>query len=166
MLFHESDENSDPTCTTASTTSRFTITVVLVEDDAPTLWRLLKGGFAAVSAAILIGGLLTNPRKKFMVYLLAALFVISLALQTVSLPGPLYRLYLTGLSLLGIPLFLTLASRNIKAKKGKRDGFTLALRLGALALGVSLAAQAGVYGSTKARSSSNPLAYLSRKPWS
>ena len=53
---------------------------------APSLWRLVQGGVAAASAAILIGGLPKNPRKRFMVYLLAALFVISLALQTISLP--------------------------------------------------------------------------------
>ena len=118
---------------------------------APSLWRLALGGFAAASAAILIAGLLKNPRKRFMVYLLAGLYVISLALQTISLPGPLYRLYLSVLSLLGIPVFLLLASRNLKAKKGVGDGFTIALKVGALVLGVSLVAQIGGYSTLSFR---------------
>ncbi|HKK01181.1 MAG TPA: hypothetical protein VJ955_03355, partial [Desulfuromonadales bacterium] len=118
---------------------------------APSLWRLMLGGLAAASASILIGDLLKNPRKRFMVYLLATLFVISQGLQTISLPGPLYRLYLSVLSLLGIPLFLILASRNLKARKGVNDGFSIALKAGALVLGISLVAQIGGHSTLSLR---------------
>ena len=117
----------------------------------PVLMQLVFALLAAVSASILIAALLRNPRKRFMVVLLATLFVISLGLQSISLPSSLYRLYLTLLSLTGIPLFLLLAARNRKAKGGRSDGFTLSLKLGALVLLISLLAQIGGYSTLSFR---------------
>lgn len=117
----------------------------------PTLWRLLLWIFASLSAAVLISGLLKNPRKIVMVRLLAFLFVLSLALKIIALPQPLYRLYLVLLSLAGIPLLLVMAKRNLAAHKGMSDGFTLALRCGAVILGGSLLAQFGGYSNLAAR---------------
>ncbi len=116
----------------------------------PALWRLLLWALAAGSASILISGLLKNPRKKFMVCLLAGLFILSLSLQIISLPQPLYRLYLTVLCLLGIPLFLVISSRNIR-QRGSSDGFSLALRIGAAVLFASFAAQFAGYANLASR---------------
>lgn len=107
----------------------------------PSLWRLILWVGAAFSAATLVGGLLTNPRKIFMVWLVALLFVLSLGLQIIALPHPLYRLYLALVSLVGVPLLLILAQINRLAHEGRSDGFTLSLRLGALILLVSFGAQ-------------------------
>ncbi len=120
-------------------------------DHPPALWRLLLWIPAAYSASLLVSGLLKNPRKIFTVYLLATLFILSLALQIISLPTPLYRLYLALLSLGGIPLLLFLARSNLKAHAGKVDGFTLSLRVGAAVLFISLAAQFGGFSTLSSR---------------
>ncbi|BCR05612.1 hypothetical protein DESUT3_26810 [Desulfuromonas versatilis] len=117
----------------------------------PGLWRLLLWSLAAFPAAVLISGLLRNPRKIFMVNLLAALLILSLALQIISLPQPLYRLYLAMLSLLGIPLLLILAGGDRRAKQGRSDGFTMTLRGGAAILAVSFVSQAAGYTNLASR---------------
>ena len=110
-------------------------------ENPPDLWRLFLWILAVSSAAILTASLLRNPRKIFMVCLLAFLAILSLGLQIISLPQPLYRLYLAVLSLAGIPLLLVLAVVNQRAHHGKMDGFTLALRLGVVVLAISFVAQ-------------------------
>jgi potassium-dependent mechanosensitive channel len=117
----------------------------------PALWRLSLWTLAAFSASVLISGLLRNPRKIFMVYLLASLLVLSLALQVISFPAPLYRFYLAFLSLSGIPLLLLMASSNVRAHGGKVDGFTLALRIGAVVLLASFVAQIGGFSTLASR---------------
>lgn len=111
----------------------------------PYFWRLALWILAAFSASILISGLLRNPRKIFMVYLLASLTVLSQALQIISFPTPLYRLYLAFLSLAGVPLLLVMAASNRRAHGGRSDGFTISLRLGTAVLCASFLAQAGGY---------------------
>ncbi len=115
------------------------------------LWRLLLWSLAAFSAAVLISGLLRNPLKIFMVFLLSSLFVLSLALQIFALPQPLYRLYLALLSLAGIPLLLRLAQKNIRAHGGQIGGFTITLRAGAAVLLVAFVAQCGGYSNFSSR---------------
>ncbi len=110
-------------------------------DNPPALWRLFLWVLAVSSAAILTASLLRNPRKIFMVCLLGFLAILSMGLQIISLPQPLYRLYLAILSLAGIPLLAVLSVINRRAKQGKLDGFTLALRMGVVVLGVSFVAQ-------------------------
>jgi len=111
----------------------------------PDLWSILLWLAAAPSSAILICALLKNPRKRFMVWLLAVLFVVSLVLRVIALPLPLYRLYLAMLAGGLAPLFLALASSNRRAHGGKLDGFTIALRIGAAVLLVSCVAQIAGY---------------------
>ncbi len=113
--------------------------------------RLLLVALAAFSSAILVSGLLKSPCKIFMVYLLATLLVVSTALQVIALPAPLYRLYLTFLSLLGLPLLLQLASRIRKNLGGRTDGFVLALRLGAVVLFLAFLAQFGGFTNLSSR---------------
>ncbi|BCR06942.1 hypothetical protein DESUT3_40110 [Desulfuromonas versatilis] len=107
----------------------------------PALWRLFSGVLGALAASVLVAGLLRNPRKIFMVYLLAFLVVLSLGLQIISFPQPLYRIYLALLSLLGIPLLLWLAMRQRRAHQGRGGWFAQVLQAGALILGLSLVAQ-------------------------
>jgi small-conductance mechanosensitive channel len=107
----------------------------------PALWRWLLALLAAFSSAVLIAGLLDDPRKKLMVYVLACIFVVTLALQIIALPLPLYRLYLAALSLLGIPFLLVLAALHRKVPGRRKDFFVPALRLGAVILFCSFVAQ-------------------------
>lgn len=111
--------------------------------DVPGPYRLGLWLLAAFSAAVLTAGLLKNPRKIAMVYAVAILFVFSVALQLISLPTPLYRIYLGTIAVTGIPLLLIMAKSNRKAHGGRVDGFTLLLRLGIGVLFVSLVAQVG-----------------------
>ncbi|AMV70812.1 hypothetical protein JCM30471_26200 [Desulfuromonas carbonis] len=104
------------------------------------LWFLVVG-----SASILITGLLENRRKIFTVFFLAALFLVSLLLQTLSLPQPLYRLYLAVVTLLSVPLLLQVARRNRQAKGGRSDLFVLFLQVLSLLFLTAFAAQAGGY---------------------
>ncbi len=117
----------------------------------PAPWRLLLWLLAASSASILICALLKNPRKRFMVGLLATLFVLSLALQEIAFPSPLYRLYLALLSLVGIPLFLLMAASNRRAHDGQLTGFTVSLQIGSAVLLVSFLAQFGGYSTLSFR---------------
>lgn len=123
---------------------------------------LLFTALAAFSSAILVSGLLKSRCKVFMVYLMATLLVVSTALQVISLPEPLYRLYLTLLSLVGVPFLLQLASRTRKTLGGRTDGFVLALRLGAAILSLAFLAQFGGFTNLSSRlfESSNKTVFL------
>lgn len=107
----------------------------------PALWRLLLAFLAASSSAVLIAGLLDDSRKKLMIYVLASVYVATLALQIIALPLPLYRVYLALLSLLGTPFLLVLAARHRKVPGRRNDYFIPALRLGATVLSCSFVAQ-------------------------
>lgn len=117
----------------------------------PPLWRLLLGALAAISAVVLVSELLRHRRKSLLVFLLAAVYIVSLALKAIALPEPLYRLYLTLLCVLGIPGLLWLASRERRQAGKPSDGFILLLKLGALLLGISLFAQFGGFVTLSAR---------------
>jgi small-conductance mechanosensitive channel len=126
-------------------------TLSLIYTEAPDLWQLLLWLPAAFSASILMCALLKNPRKRFIIWLLATFFVLSLALRAVALPLPLYRLYLALLSLVGVPLFLLLAASNQRARQGQLTGFTVALRIGAAVLLASFLAQFAGYSTLSFR---------------
>ncbi len=117
----------------------------------PSLLRLVLWVLTAFSASVLISGIVRNPLKRFTVYLLATLLVISLALQLVALPVPLYRLYLAALCLLGMPLGWLLARYNIVRHQGKLGLFSLGLKLGALVCLVSFLAQTAGYTTLASR---------------
>jgi small-conductance mechanosensitive channel len=117
----------------------------------PALWRWLLAFLAATSSAVLVSGLLDDPRKKLMIYVLAGVYVLTLGLQIIALPLILYRLYLALLSLLGIPFLLVLAARHRKIPGRRKDYFILTLRLGALVLFCSFVAQWTGYSTLSSR---------------
>jgi small-conductance mechanosensitive channel/predicted nucleic acid-binding Zn-ribbon protein len=119
--------------------------------DASPLWDLLLWIVAASSAAILVCALLEDSGKRFMVWLLATLFLLSLILRAIAFPVPLYRLYLALLSLFGAPLFWVLAANNQRKHEGQLTGFAVALRLGAVILLVAFLAQFGGYSTISFR---------------
>lgn len=124
--------------------------------------RLLLVALATFSSAILVTGLLKSRSKVLMVYLMATLLVLSTALQVIAFPTPLYRLYLTLLALIGVPLLLLLAKRYRLKRSGKTDGFVLALRLGAAILSLAFLAQFGGFTNLSSRlfESSNKTVFL------
>ena len=111
----------------------------------PALWRLVLWVLLAFSTAVLISGLVRNPMKRFTVYLLATVLVLSMTLQLIHLPTPLLRLFMAALALIGLPLSLFLAHLNIRRHEGHINIFTLGLRAGALVCLVSFLAQAAGY---------------------
>ncbi|NDY42451.1 mechanosensitive ion channel [Dissulfurirhabdus thermomarina] len=107
----------------------------------PAFWRLAVW-FAGVASGIgLVFGLVRNPYKRAGLVFLAGVLLFSVALQIVSLPLPLYRLYLVAVSLAGVPFFLVLARNNDRFHGGGPTGYARLLRAGALLLGSALAAQ-------------------------
>lgn len=117
----------------------------------PSFWRMGITLLAALSTAILVTGVVSNPRKRLMIYLLAVLFTITQVLQLIAFPAPLYRIYLTALCLLGIPVLMLIARSNQKAHDGRKDWFTQALRWGAGILLVALVAQSSGYSNLAER---------------
>lgn len=117
----------------------------------PSFWRMGITLLAALSTALLVTGVVSNPRKRLMIYLLALLFTITQVLQLIAFPAPLYRLYLTALCLLGIPALMLVARANQNAHDGRKDWFTQSLRWEAGILLVALVAQASGYSNLAAR---------------
>lgn len=126
-------------------------TLSLLYSGPPALWRLGLWIIAAGSSAVLISGLLNNPRKIFMVCLLGSLFILSMALQIISLPQPLYRLYLASVCLFSIPALSLLAKINRRNNQGRITGYGWSLRLGAVVLCASLVAQVAGYAMLASR---------------
>lgn len=126
-------------------------TLSLLYSGPPALWRLGLWIVAAGSSAVLISGLLNNPRKIFMVCLLGSLFILSMTLQIISLPQPLYRLYLASVCLFSIPILSLLAAINRRNHQGKITGYGLSLRLGAVVLSAALVAQVAGYAMLASR---------------
>jgi potassium-dependent mechanosensitive channel len=116
----------------------------------PAVWRLVLWILLAFSAAVLISALVRNPLKRFTVYLLATVLVISLALQLINLPAPLMRLFLALVALVGMPLGLMMARYNIQRHQGHVNVFSLGLRLMALVSLLSFMAQAAGYSTLAA----------------
>ncbi|PLX95572.1 MAG: hypothetical protein C0621_03470 [Desulfuromonas sp.] len=114
------------------------------EQQSP-LWGLILWGLAAFSTAVLVTSLLRNRRKIVMVFLLAALFVLSLLLKLIAFPELLYRIYLALLCLGGMPFLFWLSRVNQRQRQGNVDGFSLALRGGVAILALALAAQLSGY---------------------
>ncbi len=113
--------------------------------DAPALWRLLLWLLAAASFCVLISGLVRNPLKRLTIYLLATLFVLTLALKIMSVPLPLYRIYVALVSLLGLLLVFVVSRKSLQQGRKKSTGFLVSLRVGALTLAVILLAQFAGY---------------------
>jgi potassium efflux system protein len=127
------------------------ITVGSLFSTPPALWRWLLSTLAAFSAATLVSGLLDDIYKKLMIYILAGVFVVTMGLQMIALPLPLYRVYLALLSLLGVPFLLIVTSRHRKVPGRRNDLFTLVLRLGVIVLVCSFAAQWGGFSTLSSR---------------
>ncbi|MHB8764020.1 MAG: mechanosensitive ion channel family protein [Deferrisomatales bacterium] len=111
--------------------------------DVPALWRLVLWTAAGLGAARLAAGLVALRWRRRLIYLLAALFLVSQFLGLIGFPTPLFRLYVAGVGLGGAALCFWRAREN-----ERRSGATLyvhALRLGSVVLLAVFAAQVGGY---------------------
>jgi len=106
----------------------------------PQLVRFALYVLGVGSVSILIAALAPSRRRALVVLCLAVLFLISTALRMISLPLPLYRVYLLTLYLLGAPL-LWWVSVRARRFRGRVTKFVFVLRLGSLLVIVALAAQ-------------------------
>jgi len=111
----------------------------------PPVVYLAQAGIGVGSAAVLVAGMSANPRRGLMVSVLAAMFVVSLALRMIDLQLPLYRLYLTLVTLFLLPLLVMVARYNHRAREKQLTWFTVTLRIGAALTLVVLTANIAGY---------------------
>jgi potassium-dependent mechanosensitive channel len=110
----------------------------------PQLFRFVLYTLGVGSVAILIASITLSRRRSRVVLFLAVLFLLSTALRMISLPLPIYRIYLLVLYLIGAPLLWWISIRARRAR-GRVTNFVIALRLGSILLTVALVAQLAGY---------------------
>ncbi len=88
-------------------------------DALPALWNLIIWLLLAISAAVLISAMVRNPLKRFTVYFLTTVLLVSMVLQLIALPTPMYRIFIAGVSAAGIPAFVYLARYNFRRHAGQ-----------------------------------------------
>ena len=100
---------------------------------------------ATIAASRLACALLPEGNQRTLTYTLAGIFILNKVLSTSALPQPLYRLYLCGLTVLGIPFIYSILRRHRKHQEQAIDRYALILYGGISILGISFLAQAGGY---------------------
>jgi len=80
----------------------------------PSLLRLVVWVVAATSIAFIVSSILKDKRKIFLIFLLAFLSIVTVFLQTISFPQPLFRLYRAILCLMGIPFLWRMSKIKVE----------------------------------------------------
>jgi small-conductance mechanosensitive channel len=111
----------------------------------PAVWRLIFSGLAVFSATVLISGIVRQPLKRLILFLLAGLLVGFMGVQLINLPLPLLRLGVAFVALVGIPFCLAAVSLCRRSKKERSSLFVFGLRFGALVFLITLLAQIAGY---------------------
>jgi len=109
-------------------------------EPAPGLWRLLLALGLAGSVGLIAHSTFEHSRRRRAAYALAVIYLLFQVGEALAPPTPLYRLFVLGLCLVSMPLFLFLAGREAR-ERGGLSPVTLILRGAALALGVVAAAE-------------------------
>jgi len=113
------------------------------------VWTLYVLLFSVLSASILVADAVPSKRNALLIWLLAIAYLGSMFFQVIGAPLPLYRLYIVGLSLVGIPLLRWMCiSERLNKENWK---LVLGLRGGATLLTVSLIAQIGGFSTLSFR---------------
>jgi small-conductance mechanosensitive channel len=108
----------------------------------PPLLSFLFLVIAVFSATLLTLSLLANSRQRGMLVLAAAVVLVTNALRLVSLPQPLFRIYITLLAIILIPLLvLKITQSKRTCQKGEGRSFRAFSRLAIIVLAVSLIGQ-------------------------
>ncbi|MDT8441793.1 MAG: mechanosensitive ion channel [Desulfuromonadales bacterium] len=105
------------------------------------LWRWLQIVLGTLAATVLITAMLTRPRLRRLIMVLAALFMVTETLRTLAVPQPLLRLYLVLVCLVGTPLCLAAARRQLRRQQGRFDLLAAAFLAGTLVGLVALVSQ-------------------------
>lgn len=125
-------------------------TLSVLYDPAPVWWTLALVTLLAACGALLASGMFKNPWKRRSVYAIAVFYPLFLALETVSLPDPWFRLFLTAAAALGLPAALwavrgtTVYDGGTSEERSSR-GFRLLLWGAAAVLGAALLAEVAGY---------------------
>jgi potassium-dependent mechanosensitive channel len=111
--------------------------LLLYQGAAPS-WLLLNVALVVFSSSFLISGMLPDSRVRLVVFLLASVLTISAFLKLISLPAPLYSLYLALICVSGIGVFFRMARLHSAEQGGRLDLFSVGLRVGTLVLFAAL----------------------------
>lgn len=103
------------------------------------MWRFLFVAVASISTARLTGGLIVKVWKRRLVYGLAILLILTQLLSIISMPLPLFRVYVFFVALIGLFLCAWRALEN--ARRGDSLLYTWALGLGGMVSMVTLIAE-------------------------
>jgi len=114
-----------------------TAALLLYQGAAPS-WLLLNVALVVFSSSFLISSMLPHPRVRLVVFLLASVLTISAFLELISLPAPLYSLYLALICVSGIGVFFRVARLHCAEQGGRLDLFSVGLRGGSLVLFAAL----------------------------
>ncbi|GAB4280125.1 MAG: hypothetical protein Kow0029_24440 [Candidatus Rifleibacteriota bacterium] len=103
-----------------------------------TLWSL-----ATIGGARLIAGVVENPWRRRLIYLLSALFLTSQLCYLINLPSPMFRIYVALVGLIGA-MFCFWRAR-VNARLGISNWFLIAIKAGGLVLLAIFILQAAGY---------------------
>lgn len=103
------------------------LALLLYSGPAPS-WVLLNLILVIFSSLFLISGMLPHPRVRRAFFLLAGVLTISSALKLISLPAPLYSLFLALICVLGIGFFAREAKRCQEEQGGQLHWISVCLR--------------------------------------
>ena len=112
------------------------------------MWSLLFVAVASISTARLAGVLIIKVWKRRLVYGLAVLLILTQLLSVISMPLPLFRVYVFFVALIG--LFLCAWRTLENARKGDSFLYTWVLGLGGIVSMVALLAEIGGYSALAA----------------
>ena len=90
------------------------VTLNFLYAGVPSLLRLVVWVVAATSIAFIVSSILKDNRKIFLIFLLAFLSILTVFLQTISFPQPLFRLYRAVLCLMGIPFLWGVSRKKVE----------------------------------------------------
>lgn len=105
----------------------------------PLTWTFYLLSVSVVSVSILISEIVVTTRHKSLVWTLATIYLVSVFFKVISLPLPISRLYMVGLSVLGIPLLVSLCSYS--RRNGEIWQLIFGIRCGIFLLLFSIIAQ-------------------------
>ena len=108
----------------------------------PPLLRFLLQAGAVLSAVTMTMSLVENRRQAWTLWFAGVIYLVSVGMRMISLPQPLFRLYIALLALIFIPLLLQQV-RYSRQQRGFSQGklFRSVLRIGIVVLAVSLVGQ-------------------------
>lgn len=107
----------------------------------PLAWTFYLVAISVLSVSLLISEIVVARRHKLLVWLLASIYLSSVFFKVIDLPLPIFRLYMVGLSVVGIPLLAWMCV--LGRRHGDSWQLIYGLRCGNLFLLTSLFAQLG-----------------------